>query len=87
MANHKSALKRVRQSEKEAGRNRDRISRIRTFIKKFISSLGSERAPSAFSDAQSELQKGVSKGVLHKNTANRNVSRLNKMLKASATSK
>lgn len=87
MANHKSALKRVKRSEKETVRNRDRISRIKTFIKKFISNLGSEKAPSAFSGAQSELQKGVSRGRLHKNTANRSISRLNKMLKASETAK
>ncbi|GHU10572.1 30S ribosomal protein S20 [Alphaproteobacteria bacterium] len=82
MANHKSALKRVKQSEKRAEDNRGRISRIKTFIKKFLSSLRSSSAGSAFSDAQSEIQKGVSKGVLHKNSASRKVARLNKMLKS-----
>jgi small subunit ribosomal protein S20 len=87
MANHKSALKRIRQSEKRTDRNRDRISKIKTFIKKFVNSLESGNAASMFSVAQSEIQKGVSKGVLHKNTASRKVSRLSKMLKASEASK
>ncbi|MDR3180046.1 MAG: 30S ribosomal protein S20 [Holosporaceae bacterium] len=82
MANHKSALKRARQSEKRAEQNKSAISRIKTFIKKFISSIGSGDAVSNFSEAQSEIQKGASKGVLHKNAANRKVSRLNKMIKS-----
>lgn len=84
MANHKSALKRIRQTATRTQRNRDRISRIKTFIKKFISSLGSPEAESAFSAAQSEIQRGVTKGVLHKNAASRKVARLNKLLKKSA---
>jgi small subunit ribosomal protein S20 len=82
MANHKSALKRIRQNKKRTDRNGDRINRIRTFIKKFTTNLGSAEALSAFSSAQSEIQRGVTKGVLHKNTANRKVSRLSKMLKS-----
>jgi small subunit ribosomal protein S20 len=81
MANHKSALKRIRQTEKRSALNSGRISRIKTFVKKFISSLGSGEAVSAFSCAQSEIQKGVSKGTLHKNTANRKISRLSRLLK------
>jgi small subunit ribosomal protein S20 len=81
MANHKSALKRAEQNKKRAAHNINRISRIKTFIKKFISSLGTSNADTAFSDAQSEIQRGVSRGVLHKNTANRKVSRLNRLLK------
>ncbi|MDR2067423.1 MAG: 30S ribosomal protein S20 [Holosporaceae bacterium] len=82
MANHKSALKRIRQRLKETGRNRNRISRIRTFIKKFTASLGSTEALAAFSSVQSEIQKGVSKGVLHRNAASRKIARLNKILKS-----
>lgn len=82
MADHKSALKRIRQTKSRTIANKDRISRIKTFIKKFISSLGSGDAEANFKLAQSEIQKGVTKGVFHKNTANRKVSRLNKMLKA-----
>lgn len=84
MANHKSAIKRIRQTATRTKRNTDRIIRIKTFIKKFISSLGSPEAASAFSSAQSEIQKGVSKGVLHKNAASRKVTRLSKLLKKSA---
>lgn len=84
MANHKSAVKRVRQTAVRTKRNTDRISRIKTFIKKFVASLGTAESASAFSSAQSEIQKGVSKGVLHKNTASRKVARLNKLLKKSA---
>ena len=83
MANHKSALKRIKQNTKRAEHNKDRISRVKTFIKKFIASLGTDDALLAFSTAQSEIQQGVSKGVLHQNTANRKISRLNKLLKAS----
>ncbi|MDR1334768.1 MAG: 30S ribosomal protein S20, partial [Holosporaceae bacterium] len=61
MANHKSALKRIRQSSKRTDRNIDRTSRIKTFIKKFISSLGKADAESSFVQAQSEIQRGVSK--------------------------
>jgi small subunit ribosomal protein S20 len=82
MANHKSALKRMRQNEKRATLNRSRLSRIRTFIKKFISGLGSQEEGPTFSDVQSEIQRGVTKGVLHRNTANRKISRLNKLLKS-----
>ena len=85
MANHKSALKRIRQTEKKTLINKDRISRIRTFIKKFIKSLGTEKAAVTFSEAQSEIQRGVTKGVLHKNTASRKVSRLNNMLKSAVS--
>jgi small subunit ribosomal protein S20 len=82
MANHSSALKRVRQSEKRAFINKGRINRIKTFIKKFVSGLGSSEANFSFSCAQSEIQRGVAKGALHKNTANRKISRLHKLLKS-----
>jgi small subunit ribosomal protein S20 len=87
MANHKSALKRIRQTESRTERNRDRISRIKTFIKKFANSIGKDDMLSAFSSAQSEIQKGVSKGVLQRNTASRKISRLSKLLRASTSSK
>ena len=83
MANHKSALKRIRQTETRTERNRDRVSRIKTFIKKFMAKLGTAEAPSFFSQAQSEIRKGVSKGVLHRNTADRKISNLHRLLKSS----
>ncbi len=82
MADHKSALKRIRQTEVRTARNKDRISRIKTFIKKFVASLGTADAEASFQKAQSEIQKGVTKGVLHRNAASRKISRLNRMLKA-----
>ena len=85
MADHQSALKRIRQTETRTARNKDRISRIKTFVKKFISSLNTKDAESSFRVAQSEIQKGVTKGVFHKNTANRKVARLSRMLKAAET--
>lgn len=82
MADHKSALKRIRQTEKRTARNRSRISCIKTFIKKFMASIGTDNMQQAFRDAQSELHKGVTKGVLHKNTAARKISRLSRKIKA-----
>ncbi|MDR2645779.1 MAG: 30S ribosomal protein S20 [Holosporaceae bacterium] len=82
MANHSSALKRIRQSEKRTFINKGRISRIKTFVKKFVSGLGFPEASPNFSCVQSEIQRGVAKGVLHKNTANRKISRLHKLLKS-----
>lgn len=84
MADHKSALKRIRQTETRTARNRDRISRIRTSVKKFVQSLGTGNMATAFVEAQSELQKGVTKGVLHKNTASRKISRMYNRMKAFA---
>lgn len=84
MADHKSALKRIRQTETRTARNRDRISRIRTSVKKFVQSLGTGSMATAFVEAQSELQKGVTKGVLHKNTASRKISRMYNRMKAFA---
>ena len=79
MANHKSAKKRIRRNANRAEINKNRISRIRTFLKRVetaISSGDKEAAQSALIKAQPELMRGVSKGVLHKNTASRKMSRL-----------
>ncbi len=88
MANCKSAKKRIKQIKKRTARNTERKSRIKTFIKKFLTALkGTDMAvlKTSFSQAQSEIQVGVSKGVLHRNTASRKISRLNKMMKAVLT--
>jgi small subunit ribosomal protein S20 len=82
MANHESALKRARQNIKRAAHNVDRMSRTKTFVKKFTSGLKTNNAAALFTTAQSEVQKSVSRGVLHRNTASRKISRLNKMLKS-----
>lgn len=84
MADHKSALKRIRQTETRTARNKDRISRIRTSVKKFMQALGTEHMATAFIEVQSELQQGVTKGVLHRNTASRKISRLYSKMKALA---
>ncbi len=79
MAHHKSAKKRIRQTERRTAVNRDRVSRIRTFVKKVelaIASGDAAAAKAAFQDAQPQLMKGVQAGVLHHNTAARKVSRL-----------
>ena len=83
VANHKSALKRIRSSEKKRLRNRTVRSRTRTQIKKARVALDSgdvKNAVEATRQAISELDKAVTKGVLHRNNAARRKSRLMKRL-------
>jgi small subunit ribosomal protein S20 len=86
MANHKSAQKSHLLSLRNQQRNRSILSRIKTYIKHFedvaVTSGYSEESRKAFSKAESEIMKGVTKGILHKNTAARKVSRFAKKLKA-----
>ena len=85
MAQHKSAKKRIVRNEKKRVVNHARISRIRTFVKKVESAIAAEDkdlATQALKMAQAELHRGVSKGVLVKNTAARKISRLSKNIKA-----
>ncbi|MBV8334668.1 MAG: 30S ribosomal protein S20 [Alphaproteobacteria bacterium] len=85
MASHKSAEKRIRQTARRAAINRSRLSRVRTFIKKVeiaIASGDKEAARSAFQLAQPELHRAITKGVLHKNTVSRKLSRLAARLNA-----
>ncbi|WP_334130017.1 30S ribosomal protein S20 [Sneathiella sp.] len=85
MAHHKSALKRIRQTEVRTERNRARRSRIRTFVKKVelaVTEGDHGKATEALRAAQSELARGVTKGVLNKNTVSRKISRLNAKVKA-----
>jgi small subunit ribosomal protein S20 len=79
MPHHKSAEKRLRQTEKRTATNRARLSRVRTFVKKVETAIGSgdkEAAQSALRIAQPELHRATTKGVLHKNTVARKLSRL-----------
>ena len=79
MANSISARKRVRQTEKRAAQNRDRRSRIRTVVKDVeLAIVKGNRAEAevAFKAMEPELMRGVTKGILKKNTASRKVSRL-----------
>ena len=79
MANHKSAEKRIRQTAKRTAINRARVSRVRTFVKKVEAAIATgdkATAQSAFRLAQPELHRAITKGVLHKNTVSRKLSRL-----------
>lgn len=85
MANHQSAKKRIRQTERRTEVNRARVSRIRTFVKKVelaIQSGDKNAAAEALRDAQPEMHRGVTKGVLHRNTVARKLSRLTARIKA-----
>ncbi|MCH2038450.1 MAG: 30S ribosomal protein S20 [Rickettsiales bacterium] len=87
MANHKSTKKRVRRDRTRTMINRKALSRIRTFIKKVESDIDNndvEAAKKAFILAQPEIHKGVTKGILKKNTASRKISRLAAKIKAAA---
>jgi small subunit ribosomal protein S20 len=87
MAHHKSALKRIRQTETRTEENRARTSRIKTFIKKVEAAIAggdAKAAATALQNAQPEIMRGVTKGVLHKNTAARKVSRLAARVKSLA---
>ena len=79
MATHKSAEKRIRQTEKRTAINRARKSRVRTFVKKVETAIAGgskEAAQAALKEAQPELHRAATKGVMHKNTVSRKLSRL-----------
>jgi len=85
MANTSSAKKRVRRDERRTEVNRARRSRIRTFVKRVetaIESNDKESAQAAFVAAEPEIMRGVSRGILHRNTASRKVSRLAARIKS-----
>lgn len=87
MANTPQARKRIRRNARRAEINKSRVSRIRTFVKKVelaIASGDKGAAEQALLAAQPELQRGVSKGVLHKNTVARKISRLTHRVRALA---
>jgi len=84
MANTASARKRIRQTEKRTVRNRARRSRVRTFLRKVeqaISGGDKTQAQDAFRAAQPELHRAVTKGVFHRNTVARKLSRLSARIK------
>lgn len=84
MANSPQAKKRARQNERRYEVNKARRSRIRTYLRKVdeaIESGDQAAAAEALKAAQPELMRGVSKGILHKNTAARKMSRLAKRVK------
>ena len=84
MPNKASAKKRLRQTSKKTVQNKNRKTRIKTYVKKVeqaISQGDQNEANVALKSAQSEIMKGVSNGVMHKNSASRKISRLNSKIK------
>ena len=85
MANTPSAKKRIRNTLRKTDINKSRRSRIKTFVRKVEDALESKDAKSAMDSlkaAQPEIMRGVTKGIFHKNTASRKISRLSSRVKA-----
>lgn len=85
MANTPQSKKRARQNERRNDINKARRSRIRTYLRKVeeaIASGDADAAKNALLAVQPELSRGVTKGVLHKNTVARKMSRLAARVKA-----
>lgn len=85
MANSPQAAKRARQNERRYEINKARRSRIRTFLRKVEEAIAfgdKDAAIAALRAAQPELMRGVTKGIIHKNTASRKVSRLASRVKS-----
>ncbi|MGG7645233.1 30S ribosomal protein S20 [Rhodovulum sp. YNF3179] len=85
MANTPQSKKRARQNERRYAVNKARRSRIRTYLRQVeeaIAGGNKEAAAEALRKAQPELMRGVTKGVMHKNTASRKLSRLSARVKA-----
>ena len=84
MAHHKSAKKRIRQTARRTTINRARVSRVRSHIKKVETAIASgdkKAAEAALKEAQPEIHRGAVKGVIHRNTAARKLSRLSVRIK------
>lgn len=86
MANHKSAIKRAKQNETKRLRNRSNRSAMKTAIKKVYSAKaeGAENTTELLVNAQSVIAKAAKKGIMHKNTAARKISRLTKHVNAAS---
>ncbi len=85
MANSPQSKKRARQADRRFAINKARRSRIRTFLRKVEEAIAAgdhEVAQAALKTAQPEMMRGVTKGVLHKNTVARKMSRLSSRVKA-----
>ena len=85
MANTPQAKKRIRRNDKRAQINGARVSRIRNYVKRVEAAIESgdrKAAEAALHEAQPELARGVARGVLHRNTASRKLSRLSKRVVA-----
>ena len=85
MANTKSAKKAARQAERRTLINKSRRSRVRTYVRKVEEAIASgdkEAAAVALRAAQPEIMRSASKGIIHRNTASRKISRLSARIKA-----
>ena len=85
MANTPSAKKRIRKTLRKTDINKSRRSRIKTFVRKVEDSIELKDSKSAMDNlkaAQPEIMRGVTKGIFHKNTASRKISRLSSRIKA-----
>jgi len=85
MANTPQSKKRARQNEQRFAVNKARRSRIRTYLRKVEEAIAAgdhDVAQEALKVAQPEMMRGVTKGVLHKNTVARKMSRLSSRVKS-----
>ncbi|MFZ2446936.1 MAG: 30S ribosomal protein S20 [Syntrophobacteraceae bacterium] len=85
MANHKSAIKRARQSEEQRVRNRSRKTRMKSVVRKLDEAINAKTRDAAVEElklAVSIIDKTAAKGVIHKNTASRKISRLTRKVNA-----
>ena len=85
MPSHVSAEKRVRKTAKRTAVNKNRRSKVRGAIRQVEEALAAgdkKAAAAALKAAEPEIMRGVSKGVIHRNTGSRKISRLNARLKA-----
>ncbi len=85
LANHKSALKRIRTNNRRSLVRGSRVTNLRSTIKIVEEAIGNKNkteAVEAFKNAESKIMKGVSKGVINRNTASRKISRLSNRIKA-----
>jgi len=85
MAHHKSAKKRIRRNERRQDINRARTSRLRTFVRKTEAAIASgdkNAAQAAYREMQPELHSAVTKGIIHRNTIARSLSRLSARIKS-----
>ncbi|MCH8201642.1 MAG: 30S ribosomal protein S20 [Proteobacteria bacterium] len=88
MANSPQARKRIRRNRYNQLTNKSRVSRIRNHLRKVeeaIASGNQEEARKALQAAQPQIQRGISAGILHKNTAARKISRLSNRVKKMAS--
>ena len=87
MANHKSALKRARQSETKRVRNKATKTRVKNVVKDVRTAAGddaNDQIVHTLNEAKSTIDKAAKKGVIHKRTAGRKISRLSKLVNSTS---